>query len=223
MTVDALAEPLARPQATRTTSPELHAAGGLDATVKVLVDRLGAVVLMLGLIPLLMAIAAGVALSSRGPVLYRQVRYGRNGRPFKMWKFRTMVAGADELPLPPNDATGLLYKVRDDYRVTGVGRLLRRWSLDELPQLWNVLRGDMSLVGPRPLPVPVDAYPAEALLRLSVRPGITGLWQVSGRSDLGWTHCLRLDLDYVARRSLRLDLQILARTAAAVVRRSGAY
>jgi lipopolysaccharide/colanic/teichoic acid biosynthesis glycosyltransferase len=145
---------------------------------------------------------------------------------FSFLKFRTMVCDADAL-LPGlsdrNESDGLLFKIHDDPRVPAVGRLLRRYSIDELPQLWNVVRGDMSLVGPRPLPVSPDAFTGDARRRLRVKPGITGLWQVSGRSKLSWDETVRLDMDYVDRWSLVLDLKILLRTPAAVVRARGAY
>jgi len=191
---------------------------------KEIFDRGFAAVLLVLLAVPMMLIAAAIKVTSSGPVFFRQVRLGRGGEPFLMWKFRTMVDGADRLLLEDlNEADGLLFKIRSDPRVTAVGRLLRRWSLDEVPQLMNVLRGTMSIVGPRPLPVALDAYDAVAVRRLSVKPGITGLWQVSGRSDMSWDDCLRLDLAYVDSASLAMDLWILIRTAGAVVRRAGAY
>ena len=187
-------------------------------------DRGVAALLIMFLAVPMLVIAVAIKLSSRGPVFYRQVRLGRGGAPFVMWKFRTMVDGADLLLLEDlNEADGLLFKIRSDPRVTALGRLLRRWSLDELPQLANVIRGHMSVVGPRPLPVPLEAYDAVAIRRLAVKPGITGLWQVSGRSDMSWEECLQLDLAYVESGSLALDLWILLRTAGAVLRRAGAY
>jgi exopolysaccharide biosynthesis polyprenyl glycosylphosphotransferase len=175
------------------------------------------------LLPML-AIGLAVRLTSPGPALFRQTRVGRDGRTFQLWKFRTMVAGADAMTMSDNDVDGLLFKLRRDPRVTPVGRSLRRWSLDELPQLWNVLRGDMSLVGPRP-PVPeeVAQYGDDVRRRLLVKPGLTGLWQVSGRSDLPWEECVRLDLRYVENWSVTLDLLILVRTVVAVARGRGAY
>ena len=190
---------------------------------KDVVERLVAGVLIALLAPLLLAVAALICLSSPGPAIYRQTRLGRSGRPFAMWKFRTMTDGADQLHPGRNDADGLLFKMHCDPRLTSVGRFLRRWSIDELPQLVNILRGDMALIGPRPLPVALSEYDEAALRRLSVKPGLTGLWQVSGRSDLCWDECLSLDLAYVESRSLLLDLSILVRTVKAVLRREGAY
>ena len=200
---------------------------GARRVVKAVFDRAGAAALLVAASPVMAAIALAVCADSAGPVLFRQIRVGRGGRPFVMYKFRTMCVGADrrrgELR-HLNDADAVLFKMRDDPRVTRVGRWLRRWSLDELPQLFNVLRGHMSLVGPRPpLPDEVAAYPEDARRRLAVRPGMTGLWQVSGRSDLPWEEAVRLDLRYVDNWSLSLDLVILLRTLTAVARASGAY
>jgi lipopolysaccharide/colanic/teichoic acid biosynthesis glycosyltransferase len=169
-----------------------------------------------------------ICLSSPGPALFRQTRIGADGRPFQMVKFRSMVVDAEErlkeLRQESDDGNGVLFKMRRDPRVTPVGSLLRRFSVDELPQLWNVVRGDMSLVGPRPpLPQEVARYSDDATRRLRVRPGMTGLWQVSGRSDLSWEESLRLDLRYVDNWSLTLDVTILWRTFRAVLGRSGAY
>jgi lipopolysaccharide/colanic/teichoic acid biosynthesis glycosyltransferase len=175
--------------------------------------------------PLILLLALAVRLSSRGPAFYLQPRIGLDGRPFRMVKLRTMEDGADGSKADLAVALGRprLFKMVDDPRVTPLGRFLRRWSLDELPQLWNVLRGDMSFVGPRPLPPEEVAADDVGTRRLVVRPGITGLWQVSGRSDLPWEECVRLDLHYVDNWSLVLDLQILLRTTAAVLRHQGAY
>src|SRR5439155_23310770 len=195
--------------------------------VKAVFDRAGAAALLVAASPVMALVALAVRTGSAGPVLFRQTRVGRGGRRFVMYKFRTMCTGADRRLgeiRHLNDSDAVLFKVRDDPRVTRVGRWLRRWSLDELPQLFNVLRGDMSLVGPRPpLPEEVAAYPEDARRRLAVRPGMTGLWQVSGRSDLPWEEAVRLDLRYVDNWSLSLDLVILLRTLTAVARASGAY
>ena len=168
-----------------------------------------------------------VKLNSPGPVLYRQERVGLNGRSFTMLKFRSMVVDADrrlEDLRGDNISDGLLFKMRNDPRVTPVGRLLRRLSLDELPQLFNVLRGTMSLVGPRPpLPGEVARYDTSVSRRLLVKPGLTGLWQISGRSDLSWEESVRLDLRYVENWSLAMDALILWKTGRAVLSRSGAY
>jgi exopolysaccharide biosynthesis polyprenyl glycosylphosphotransferase len=201
--------------------------GGSRMFLKTVFDRvLGSVMLALAA-PLVAAIALAVRLSGPGPVLFRQVRVGVDGRRFTMLKFRTMVPDAeDRRPALAglDEGNGMLFKIREDPRVTRVGALLRRFSLDELPQLLNVVRGDMSLVGPRPpLPEEVAGYDGDAARRLRVRPGMTGLWQVSGRSDLSWEESLRLDLRYVDNWSLALDLSILWRTWRAVLRGSGAY
>ena len=168
-----------------------------------------------------------VRLDSAGPGLYRQVRIGRDGTSFVMYKLRTMTVGAEgelESLLARNEASGPLFKLHDDPRVTRVGSLLRRTSLDELAQLINVVRGEMSLVGPRPaLPTEVALYDDVELRRLAVRPGITGLWQVSGRSDLSWDAGMSLDLQYADNWRIRGDASILARTFGAVLRRRGAY
>lgn len=196
--------------------------------VKAVVDRTAALVGLTLLLPLFVLVALAIRLTSRGPVLFHQVRVGHRGAPFTMLKFRTMRPGAEhelvEL-LDRNESDGgVLFKMREDPRVTGVGRWLRRLSLDELPQLINVARGSMSLVGPRP-PLPGEAarYSADARRRLLVKPGLTGLWQVSGRSNLTWEDSLRLDLRYVDDWSLKLDTVVLIRTVGAVLRADGAY
>lgn len=195
--------------------------------VKELVDRVGALVLLVLLAPLLVALAVWIRWDSPGPALFRQVRVGRGGRRFVIYKFRTMQVDAEQRLAELrhlNEHDGVLFKIRNDPRVTRAGRWLRRFSLDELPQLINVLKGQMSLVGPRPpLPDEVARYPADARRRLAVKPGMTGLWQVSGRADLPWEEAVRLDLWYVENWSLTLDLVILLRTLTAVYRASGAY
>jgi len=200
---------------------------GWRRLVKGTIDRTGAGLLVLVSAPVLLGIALAVRLSGPGPVLYRQQRVGHNGRLYTMFKFRSMVPDADarlaELQAA-NEGDGPLFKIRHDPRVTPVGRWLRRFSLDELPQLLNVLGGTMSLVGPRPpLPTEVERYDSSVRRRLLVRPGLTGLWQISGRSDLSWDESVRLDLRYVENWSLALDLLILWKTVAAVLRRRGAY
>jgi lipopolysaccharide/colanic/teichoic acid biosynthesis glycosyltransferase len=193
---------------------------------KRLIDVLLAGGALLIIWPLLAVLGLAVKVSSAGPALFRQERIGRGMRPFTMLKLRTMVDGADRLVAGLLDKTGAdqrFYKFQDDPRITGAGRWLRRWSLDELPQLWNVLRGDMSLVGPRPgLASEVEAYESWQLARLAVRPGLTGAWQVSGRSEVGFDDCVRMDLAYIENWSLRGDLVILAKTIPAVLRRRGA-
>ncbi|WP_345771123.1 sugar transferase [Geodermatophilus normandii] len=204
--------------------PELT---GVRRFTKELLDRSVAAVGLLLLAPLLLAIAVAVRLDSRGPVLFRQERVGRCGETFTMFKFRSMVQSAPRLVeqlASANEGNGVLFKMRDDPRVTRVGRVMRRYSLDELPQLVNVLRGDMSLVGPRPpLAKEVEQYGVDMHRRFLVKPGLTGLWQVSGRSDLSWDDSVRIDVRYVENWSLTLDLMILWKTAGAVVRGSGAY
>lgn len=205
-------------------APEFRGARKL---IKGLVDRSLSLLALAVLAPLLALIAVAVRLDSPGPVLFRQVRVGQGGREFGVFKFRTMVVDADAMLAgltARNESDGLLFKMRDDPRVTRVGRLLRKWSLDELPQLANVLIGDMSLVGPRPpLPSEVARYDGDVARRLLVKPGMTGLWQVSGRSDLSWEDGIRLDLYYVENWSLAADLTILWKTFGAVVRSRGAY
>lgn len=172
-------------------------------------------------------IALAITFESPGPVLFRQDRLGRNGRPFRIVKFRSMHPGAeDELGAlaDANQASGPLFKLRRDPRVTRVGRVLRRYSIDELPQFWNVFVGDMSVVGPRPpLPTEVRAYDDRVARRLAVKPGITGPWQVSGRSDLTWEQSVLLDLHYVDTWSVPTDLLFIARTVAVIIRPKGAY
>ncbi|MGY1733783.1 sugar transferase [Geodermatophilus sp. SYSU D01045] len=201
---------------------------GPKRLVKAAMDRSVAVLLLLTVLPVLLAVALAIRLDGPGPVLFRQRRIGLDGRPFTMLKFRTMVTDADArrsaLADRNQNADGLLFKVADDPRVTRVGRVLRRLSLDELPQLLNVVGGQMSLVGPRPpLPGEVALYDDQVRRRLLVKPGLTGLWQVSGRSDLTWEEAVRLDLRYVENWSLALDVLILWKTFSAVVRADGAY
>nr|WP_238420894.1 exopolysaccharide biosynthesis polyprenyl glycosylphosphotransferase [Streptomyces taklimakanensis] len=200
---------------------------GLPVLSKRVTDVVGALVLAVLLAPLLVAVALAVRLSSPGPVVYRQVRVGQGRVPFRMWKFRTMVDAADRMRPAleaVNEHDGAMFKMRRDPRVTRLGRVLRRYSLDELPQLYNVLAGHMSLVGPRPpLPEEVERYDETELRRLSVKPGITGLWQVSGRSDLSWEETVALDLSYVDNWSYAKDVDLLARTLRAVVSARGAY
>ena len=186
------------------------------------------VVLLLFPASVVMAIVAvAIKLDSRGPVIYASERIGRGGKPFTMFKFRSMVVGAeagkDDL-LHLNEVEGPVFKVRDDPRVTRVGRYIRRLSLDELPQLFNVLIGDMSLVGPRPpLASEVADYQPWQMQRLTVIGGLTGLWQISGRSDLDFDDLCRLDIEYIETWSLLLDVQILLKTIPAAVSARGAY
>lgn len=192
-------------------------------------DVVGSLALIAFAAPVLLAVALAVRIHDGGPALFRQKRVGRNGEEFSCLKFRSMVVDADQMidavaAHNRHDADHVLFKATNDPRVTAPGRVIRRFSLDELPQLFNVLRGDMSLVGPRPpLPREVARYDDMAIRRLAVRPGMTGLWQVSGRSDLSWEESLRLDLYYVDNWSMGQDLRILARTANAVFSQRGAY
>ncbi len=193
---------------------------------KEVMDRVGAALALVVVAVPLLILAVAVRVTSPGPVLFRQVRIGRDGRRFTMYKLRSMVDGAEQLrfEIDENDADGPLFKLRDDPRLTRLGRWMRRRSLDELPQLVNVLKGEMSLVGPRPmLPAEVETLSGRATRRQMVKPGITGLWQVSGRAEVPWSDAVRLDLYYVENWSLSMDLVILARTSLAVVRGHGAY
>ena len=200
---------------------------GLRWLIKSIFDRALALAVLLALLPFLAGIAVAIRLSDPGPALFRQTRVGKNGRLFTVYKFRTMVAGAEDRKAELtalNECDGLLFKIRRDPRVTRFGGWLRRYSLDELPQYINVLIGHMSLVGPRPaLPEEASAYGPHVRRRLAVKPGITGLWQVSGRSDLPWDEAIRLDVRYVENWSLALDLQILWKTWSAVTHGAGAY
>ncbi|MGY0489055.1 sugar transferase [Streptomyces sp. WG-D5] len=200
--------------------------GGRRA-IKEVVDRLGAALLILLFAPVMVLVGLSVLADSRGGVFYRQRRVGKDGREFTILKFRTMVVGAHQeraVLAEHNEGAGLLFKLRRDPRVTRVGQVLRRYSLDELPQLFNVLSGSMSLVGPRPpLPEESAAYGPDIRRRLLVKPGLTGLWQISGRSDLPWEEAVRLDLRYVEDWSLALDTVILWKTLRAVLHGQGAY
>ena len=204
--------------------PQAGEAGGV---AKRAFDLVVAAVLLLLSPPLLLLVAVLVKMHDGGPVFFRQARVGRNGEPFHMLKFRSMVFDAEEKREALrhlNESDGVLFKIRKDPRITPIGGFLRRYSLDELPQLWNVIRGTMSLVGPRPpLREEVDAYGVDVHRRLLVRPGVTGLWQVSGRSELSWEESVRLDLYYVDNWSMTSDLVIMAKTLRAVIGKSGAY
>jgi exopolysaccharide biosynthesis polyprenyl glycosylphosphotransferase len=238
---DAPAELVVDPGLMEVAGPRLHvepvdglpllrltrpAFSGISWVVKQLLDRLGSALALLLVAPLLLAIAIGVKLDG-GPVLFRQTRVGQHGREFSMLKFRSMVVDAEQRLAdlgPRNEGAGPLFKMRRDPRVTRVGSILRRFSLDELPQLLNVLTGAMSLVGPRPpLPSEVATYGRDAQRKLVVKPGLTGLWQVSGRSELSWEQSVRLDLRYVENWNLALDALILWKTVGAVINSRGAY
>jgi exopolysaccharide biosynthesis polyprenyl glycosylphosphotransferase len=200
---------------------------GFRLMIKGLFDRSAAAAALIMLAPVMLVLAATIWLQDRGPALFVQTRVGKDGRPFKIYKFRTMVVDAEQRKaelLARNDLDGVLFKLRNDPRVTDVGAYLRRWSIDELPQLFNVLLGHMSLVGPRP-PLPAEAarYADHVRRRLVVKPGITGLWQVNGRSDLTWEESVRLDLRYVENWSFALDLQVMWKTISVLAQKSGAY
>jgi lipopolysaccharide/colanic/teichoic acid biosynthesis glycosyltransferase len=214
-----------------TSGTERITISGLRCRVKRAIDVVGALVGLFVFGPVMMAVALAIRLDSPGPVLFCQWRRGLHGRPFRMLKFRTMVVGAEQrlgdLESSNESAGGVLFKLRDDPRVTRLGRFLRRSSLDELPQFINVLRGEMSLVGPRPLQLRDSerlraADPAGFTCRLRVLPGLTGPWQVGGRSDLDYEEMVQLDRDYVANGSLGRDLGILFRTVFVVLFRRGA-
>ena len=204
--------------------PQLN---GARQVLKSLFDRCAAGLALILLAPLLVILGSAIWFSDHGPALFTQTRVGKDGHVFRIYKFRTMVVDAEQrraqlLELNNND--GVLFKLRQDPRVTVVGAHLRRWSVDELPQLFNVFRGDMSLVGPRPaLPDEAAMYADHVRRRLVVKPGLTGLWQVNGRSDLSWDESVRLDLRYVENWSFVLDLQILWKTIMVLMRGSGAY
>lgn len=200
---------------------------GIQAGLKRGFDIIGATLAMIMLSPVFLITAIAVKVGSSGPIFYKQERVGTLGEVFQMHKFRSMVVNADQLVDElKSDSTGngVLFKMKEDPRVTRVGAFIRRYSIDELPQLWNVLRGEMSMVGPRPpLKSEVDQYEQYVERRLLVKPGITGLWQVSGRSDLTWDESVRLDLFYVENWSLIQDLTIMIKTVKAVFGKSGAY
>lgn len=202
---------------------------GVFRLVKRVTDVLFSSLLLLLLSPLMGVLAVAIRLDSPGPALFLSERVGKSGRVFRMAKFRSMVNGAhfnyeDLRQAKPEAVNGVLYKDADDHRITRFGRFLRISSLDELPQLWNVLMGDMSLVGPRPLhTVEIDQMDKQAQERLTVKPGLTGLWQVSGRSLLPFEKAIELDLYYVHHASIWLDLTILAKTIPAVLSRKGAF
>jgi len=190
-------------------------------------DLFGSALLILLFSPILLVVATGIKLTDRGPVFFRQLRAGHGGRHFRMIKFRSMVVNAEalqsELELQ-NESDGAIFKIKDDPRITSIGRFIRRYSIDELPQLFNVFAGSMSLVGPRPHPLrDVEKYEGHVHRRFLVKPGVTGLWQVSGRSSLSWEQSVRLDLYYVENWSMASDVAILWRTFKAVVGKDGAY
>ena len=200
---------------------------GVKATLKRSSDLVTSILGLIILSPAMLIIALVIRATSPGPAIYRQERVGMHGKAFRMLKFRTMVEDAEQQLsslLDASEGNGVLFKIRNDPRITRIGRFLRRYSIDELPQLWNVIKGDMSLVGPRPpLASEVRSYDRWVHRRLLVKPGITGLWQVSGRSNLSWDDSVRLDLYYVENWSMTADLVIMWRTVRAVIRSDGAY
>ena len=198
-----------------------------DSLVKNLIDRTAGAGMLLVAAPVILGFALAVRLTSPGGSFYSQERVGRHGELFRMWKLRSMYQDADARRaalLQDNECDGIIFKQKNDPRITPVGRFIRRYSIDELPQLWNVVRGDMSLIGPRPaLPEEVAQYDDLVARRLLVTPGLTGLWQVSGRSNLSWDRTVELDLRYVDNRTLTMDAKIMAATGRAVFGASGAY
>jgi len=200
----------------------------VQLAVKRVLDVVLSLVALVLLVPLFAVVAVAIRLSSRGPVLYRLCVLGRHARPFITYKFRTMVADADAQKLrylDRNEMDGPVFKMRQDPRVTPLGRVLRRYSIDELPQLWSVLKGDLSLVGPRaPMPEEFARFEPWQWAKLAVTPGLTCLWQVSGRSEIrDFATWVRLDLEYIRRWNLLLDLQVLVRTVPVVITARGAY
>ncbi|OSQ47613.1 WecB/TagA/CpsF family glycosyltransferase [Marivita geojedonensis] len=201
--------------------------GGFAAFQRRFLDVTVSATALVLLSPLLLTTAVAIRLDSRGPVLFRQTRVGRAGTHFTMFKFRSMSTDAETRRaalLETSDRNGMCFKSRNDPRVTRVGRIIRRLSIDELPQILNVLRGEMSIVGPRPaLPSEVAAYPKRAMGRLAVKPGITGVWQVSGRANIDFDHMVEMDISYAVSRTLLLDIVLIFKTFGAVVSGRGAY
>ena len=212
--------------------PSAARRSALDLASKRVIDIVLATVGVIILTPLWLVVALLIRISDRGPAFFKQTRVGKNGQTFTMYKFRTMRVDAEQVKASLEAANradvgagnSVMFKMRDDPRVTRVGRVLRKTSIDELPQLFNVIKGDMSLVGPRPpLPSEVATYEPHVMGKFSVRPGITGLWQISGRSNLSWEETVQLDLDYAATRTVGLDMWILLQTVPALLRQEGAY
>ncbi|OYS20586.1 multidrug MFS transporter [Lactobacillus taiwanensis] len=196
-------------------------------TVKRGFDILASGVALVLLSPLFGVLTVKIKKEDGGPAFYSQTRIGKNGKPFKMWKFRSMIVNADKMVKQleeQNEIDGAMFKIKDDPRVTKIGHVIRKYSLDELPQLWNVLKGDMSLVGPRPpLPMEVADYTDYDKLRLTVIPGCTGLWQVTKRNDADFDEMVELDLEYINNSSLWFDFKILLKTVGVVVHPKSAY
>ena len=196
-------------------------------TVKRGFDILASGVALVLLSPLFGILTVKIKKEDGGPAFYSQTRIGKNGKPFKMWKFRSMIVNADKMVKQleeQNEIDGAMFKIKDDPRVTKIGHVIRKYSLDELPQLWNVLKGDMSLVGPRPpLPMEVADYTDYDKLRLTVTPGCTGLWQVTKRNDSDFDEMVELDLEYINKSSLWFDFKILLKTVGVVIHPNSAY
>ncbi|MEN7341432.1 MAG: sugar transferase [Pseudomonadota bacterium] len=200
----------------------------VQRALKRCIDFLGAAVGLLLLSPLLIIVAICIKLDSRGPVFYSQIRVGERGKTFRMYKFRSMRTDADEvraeLEAANESADGVIFKMKEDPRVTRLGRFIRRFSIDELPQLYNILRGDMAIVGPRPaLPSEVAQYDIQARKRLQTKPGLTCIWQVSGRSNLSFSQQIDLDIEYLSSKSTKKDIELIAKTIPAVIDSDGAY
>lgn len=196
--------------------------------MKRVLDIVGAAVGLLFLLPLFVVVSLLIKLEDRqGPVFFKQIRIGRNGQSFGMYKFRSMVTNAEAMLdqlLEQNETTGAMFKMKNDPRITRIGRFIRKTSIDELPQLWNVLKGEMSLVGPRPpLPREVAEYSEYDKLRLLATPGCTGLWQVSGRSNIGFHEMVELDLKYIKERTIAMDIKLIFKTIAVMVSSKDAY
>ena len=202
-------------------------ASQLKLTIKRGIDIIASIFFLILFSPILLITALAVVTTSKGPAIFKQYRIGKDGQPFEFYKFRSMSATAEEdrfLLLDQNEAGGPIFKIASDPRITPVGAFIRRTSIDELPQIWNVLRGDMSLVGPRPpLPEEVQQYSAWERQRLTVRPGVTGIWQVSGRSDLDFETWVAMDIEYIEEWSPSLDFSLMVRTIPAVLSGRGAY
>ncbi len=210
----------------RAARAAMRGVSGQDVT-KIMLDKAISLTVLTLLGPMLLCLMTAIKLESKGPALFRQTRIGKNGKPFRIYKLRSMYIDAEARRaalLSQSDRSGVCFKSKNDPRITRVGKFVRRYSLDELPQIINVLRGEMSVVGPRPaLPEEVAAYPTAALQRLAVRPGLTGLWQVSGRADIGFTQMVEMDVAYVQARSSWLDLMLMCLTFRAVFSGRGAY
>lgn len=196
--------------------------------MKRVMDVIGAMLGLIFLIPLFIVIAIIIKIEDpSGPIFFYQVRVGKNEKSFRMYKFRSMVSNAEELLdglLEQNEVSGAMFKMKEDPRITSVGKFIRRTSIDELPQLWNVIRGDMSLVGPRPpLPREVDEYTSYDKMRLRATPGCTGLWQVSGRSQLSFNEMVELDLMYIEQRSVAFDIKIIFKTVKVLLGSNDAF